>query len=86
MTEASCTLKAHEKIPIIYILADFFCLLFNKMQIEFMLKPKTSSNLLRWRKLNITHRHETYTMLQTKMTKWVYLKYGAFTTFHTAIN
>lgn len=85
MTEASCTLKAHEKIPIIYILADIFCLLFNKMQVEFMLKPKTSSNL-RWKKLNITHCHEKYTMLQTKMTKWVYLKYWAFTTFHTAID
>lgn len=70
MTEASCTLKAHKKIPIIYILADIFFLLFNKMQVEFMLKLKTSSNL-RWKKLNITHCHEKYTMLQTKMTKWV---------------
>lgn len=55
MIEASYTLKAHEKIPMladIHISRYFlFTLLFDKMQVEFMLKSKTSSNPLRWKKI-----------------------------------
>lgn len=73
MIEASYTLKAHEKIPMladIHISRYFlFTLLFDKMQAEFMLKSKTSSNPLRWKKLNMTHCLEKYTVLQIKMTK-----------------